>query len=49
MAPDGQPINPQLSHASFEVANLDDVWRGHMRLKTKAEYLDERYDSLGGR
>ena len=48
MAPDGQPINPQLSHASFEVANLDDVWRGHMQLKTKAEYLDERYEIAWG-
>ena len=48
MAPEGQPMNPQLSHASFEVANLDDVWRGHMQLKTKAEYLDERYEIAWG-
>ena len=47
-APEGQGINPQLSHASFEVSNLDDVWRGHMQLKTKAEYLNERYEIAWG-
>ena len=48
MAPDGQSINPQLSHASFEVSNLDDVWRGHMQLKTKAEFDNQRYDIAWG-
>ena len=48
MAPEGQAINPQLSHASFEVSNLDDVWRGHMQLKTKAEFDNQRYDIAWG-
>ena len=47
-APVGGDINPQLSHVSFEVSNLDDVWRGHMQLKTKAEFKDERYEIAWG-
>ena len=43
MAPDGKKINPQLSHVSYEVSSLDDVWKGHMQLKTKAEFKKERY------
>ena len=48
MAPDGEKINPQLSHVSYEVSSLDDVWKGHMQLKTKAEFKNERYEIAWG-
>ena len=48
MAPDGKKINPQLSHVSYEVSSLDDVWKGHMQLKTKAEFKNERYEIAWG-
>ena len=30
------------------MSNLDDVWRGHMQLKTKAEFDNQRYDIAWG-
>ena len=48
MGPKGKGIHTQLSHASFEVANLDDVWRGHMQLKTLAKFKDRRYEIAWG-
>ena len=48
MALEGQPMNPQLSHASFEVANLMTCGEATCGLKTKAEYLDERYEIAWG-
>ena len=48
MGPKGAGIQTQLSHASFEVSNLDDVWRGHMQLKTMAEHKNKRYEIAWG-
>lgn len=48
MGPMGKGIQTQLSHVSFEVSNLDDVWRGHMQLKNKAEYENKRYEIAWG-
>ena len=48
MAPKGKGIQTQLSHVSFEVSNLDDVWRGHMQLKNKAEFEEKRYEIAWG-
>ena len=45
---DREKINPQLSHVSYEVSSLDDVWKGHMQLKTKAEFKNERYEIAWG-
>ncbi|MEM7343805.1 MAG: hypothetical protein AAF485_06150 [Chloroflexota bacterium] len=46
-APPGQEINAQLSHVAFEVQSLDDVWRGHMSLKRRAE-KGKRYQIAWG-
>ena len=48
MGPKGAGIQTQLSHASFEVSNLDDVWRGHMQLKTMADHKNKRYEIAWG-
>ncbi len=48
MGPKGKGIQTQLSHASFEVANLDDVWRGHMQLKNLSIHKNKRYEIAWG-